>query len=192
MHLVVGLGNPGREYEGNRHNVGFRIVDQLAASGGASVAWQSKFGAEFHKGQLAGREVLLCKPMQFMNVSGQPVASVAGFFKIPPADTIVAYDDLDLPFGRLKLALGGGAGGHNGVRSLISSLGSPDFVRVRLGIGRPPANWKGADYVLSDFTRAEQAQLPELVATAAEAIREIVTNGLPAAMNKFNKRGNDA
>jgi len=183
MQLVVGLGNPGREYEGNRHNVGFRIVDQLAGA----APWRSKYGAELSELELGGEKVLLCKPMQFMNVSGAPVASVAGFWKIPPAQTLVVYDDLDLPFGRLKLGTGGGAGGHNGVRSLIASIGA-DFVRVRFGIGRPPASWKGADYVLSDFTRAEQADLPALLATAGEAVREILSRGLPAAMNKFNTR----
>jgi len=183
MHLVVGLGNPGREYEGNRHNVGFRIADQLARPG---TPWRSKHGAALAELDLGGEKVLLCKPMQFMNVSGQPVASVAGFWKIPPARIVVAHDELDLPFGRIKLGIGGGAGGHNGVRSLISSLGGPDFVRVRLGIGRPPPSWKGADYVLSDFTRAEEAELPALVATAVDAIREIVTRSLTSAMNKFN------
>jgi PTH1 family peptidyl-tRNA hydrolase len=194
MHLVVGLGNPGRQYEGNRHNVGFRIADQVAGA----AAWRSKYGAELCELELGGEKVLICKPMQFMNDSGQAVASVAGFWKIPVERTVVAYDDLDLPFGRLKLAQGGGAGGHNGVKSLIACLGNPDFARVRFGIGRPPANWKGADYVLSDFTRAEQAALPELVATATGAVREILSRGLPAAMNKFNtkpsnnKRGDDA
>lgn len=181
MYLVVGLGNPGREYEGNRHNVGFRIVDRLAGSG----SWRSKYGAEVTERELAGEKVLFCKPMQFMNVSGPPVASVAGFWKVPGTCTIVAYDDLDIPFGRLKLGTGGGAGGHNGVRSLISSIG-PDFVRVRFGIGRPPASWKGADYVLSDFTRAESAELPSLLDEAADAVRDIVGRGLTAAMNKFN------
>jgi PTH1 family peptidyl-tRNA hydrolase len=183
MHLVVGLGNPGREYAGNRHNVGFRIVDELAGS----ASWRSKHGAEIADADLGGAKVLFCKPMQFMNVSGQAVASIAGFWKVPVAETIVAYDDLDIPFGRLKLGTGGGAGGHNGVRSLISSVGA-DFVRVRFGIGRPPANWKGADYVLSDFTRAEQAQLPDLVTEAADAVRDIVARGITAAMNKFNTR----
>jgi PTH1 family peptidyl-tRNA hydrolase len=186
MHLVVGLGNPGRQYAGNRHNVGFQIVEQLAAP----AAWRSKFGGEIHEGELGGEKVIFCKPMQFMNDSGPVVASVAGFRKIPVESIIVAYDELDLPFGRLKLGKGGGAGGHNGVRSLIACLGSPDFARVRFGIGRPPASWKGADYVLSDFTRAEQTELPDLVRTAADAVQEIVSRGLPAAMNKFNVRKN--
>lgn len=187
MHLVVGLGNPGREYAGNRHNVGFRIVDELASRGGAG-GWRTKYGAELVEITRGGERVLLCKPMEFMNVSGQAVARAAGFFKIPPTSTIVAYDDLDLPFGRLKLGAGGGAGGHNGVRSLIADLGGPEFLRVRFGIGRPPAGWQGADYVLADFTRAEQKELPDFISLAADAVEEIIARGLPAAMNKFNTR----
>jgi PTH1 family peptidyl-tRNA hydrolase len=196
MHLVVGLGNPGREYQGNRHNAGFRIADQLA---GAGAPWRTKYGAELCEREIGGERILICKPMQYMNDSGPPAASVAGFWKIPPERTVVAYDELDLPFGRLKLGAGGGAGGHNGVRSLMACLASPEFVRVRFGIGRPPASWKGADYVLSDFTRAEQAELPDLIAAAAEAVEAVITRGVGAAMNKFNvkskngnKRGGDA
>ena len=187
MYLVVGLGNPGRQYQGNRHNVGFRIVDQLAARAGASSP-REKYGAELFEIMLGGERVLLCKPMEFMNVSGQAVRHVAGFHKIPAARTIVVHDELDVPFGRLKLAAGGGAGGHNGVRSVIADLGTPDFPRVRVGIDRPPPAWKGADYVLANFTGAEQKQLPEVIDLAADAVEEIVTRGLPAAMNKFNQR----
>jgi PTH1 family peptidyl-tRNA hydrolase len=128
--------------------------------------------------------------MEMMNVSGQAVTRVARFWKIAPAETVVAHDDLDLPFGRLKLdAGGGGHGGHNGLRSLIASLGSADFLRVRVGIGRPaPGRQDPADYVLSDFSRAEQAELPDLCARAAEAVETIVLSGLTAAMNRFNAR----
>ena len=184
MHLVVGLGNPGRQYQGNRHNVGFRAVDELA--GGAP--WRGKWGAELAEVELSGEKVLLCKPMQFMNVSGQPVASVAGFWKIPAEQVVVIHDELDVAFGRVKINKGGGAGGHNGVRSLIDCLGTPDFVRVRVGIGRPPPNWEGADYVLADFSRAEQPELPGMISAAAAAAKEIVTRGLTAAMNRYNVR----
>jgi len=187
MHLVVGLGNPGREYEGNRHNVGFRVVEEVARRAKAPAA-RTKFGAEIAEGALGGARVILCRPMEYMNVSGQAVARVAGFWKVPPADIVVIHDELDIPFGRLKLGIGGGAGGHNGVRSMIADLGTPDFARVRFGIGRPPPSWAGADYVLSDFTRAEQKELPDLVSLAADAVEEIVGNGLPAAMNRFNKK----
>ena len=194
MFLVVGLGNPGRQYQGNRHNVGFRIVDQLAARAGASSP-REKYGAELLEIALGGERVILCKPMEFMNVSGQAVRQVAGFHKIPAARTIVVHDELDVPFGRLKLAAGGGAGGHNGIRSVIAEMGTLDFARVRVGIDRAPPNWQGADYVLANFTGAEQKQLPELIDLAADAVEDIVKRGLPAAMNKFNQKpkgGGDA
>jgi len=187
MFLVVGLGNPGRQYQGNRHNVGFRVVEQLAARAGMSSP-REKYGAELYEIALGGERVILCKPMEFMNLSGQAVRQVAGFHKIPAARTIVVHDELDVPFGRLKLAAGGGAGGHNGIRSIIADLGTPDFPRVRVGIDRPPPEWKGADYVLANFTGTEQKQLPEVIDLAADAVEEIVTRGLAAAMNKFNQR----
>jgi PTH1 family peptidyl-tRNA hydrolase len=187
MFLVVGLGNPGRQYQGNRHNVGFRVVDQLAARAGASSPRQ-KYGAELFEIALGGERVLLCKPMEFMNVSGQAVRQVAGFHKIPAAQTIVVHDELDVPFGRLKLGAGGGAGGHNGIRSVIAELGTPDFARVRFGVDRPPPSWQGADYVLANFTGAEQQDLPALIDLACDAVEDIVARGLMAAMNKFNTR----
>jgi PTH1 family peptidyl-tRNA hydrolase len=131
---------------------------------------------------------MLCKPMEFMNSSGEAAARVATFWKIPPESTVVVHDELDLPFGRLKLGAGGGAGGHNGVRSLISCLGTPEFVRVRFGVGRPPPGWEGADYVLADFSSVERKELPDLLTLAADAVEEIVRRGLTAAMNRFNKR----
>src|SRR5262249_40035961 len=137
---------------------------------------RAKFGAEITEGALRGARVLLCRPMEYMNASGQAVARVAGFWKVLPADVVVVHDELDVPFGRIKLGTGGGAGGHNGIRSLIADLGTPDFARVRFGIGRPPPNWAGADYVLSDFTRAEQKELPDLLTLAADAVEEIVGN----------------
>src|ERR1700690_2280735 len=187
MFLVVGLGNPGRQYQGNRHNVGFRIVDQLAARAGVSSP-REKFGAELFEIALGAERVLLCKPMEFMNVSGQAVRHAAGFHKIPAANVVVVHDELDVPFSRLKLGMGGGSGGHNGIRSIIQELGTPDFPRVRVGIDRPPPEWKGADYVLANFTGAEQKQLPEIIDLASDAVTEIVTRGLAAAMNKFNQK----
>jgi PTH1 family peptidyl-tRNA hydrolase len=190
MHLVVGLGNPGGEYRDNRHNLGFMVVDELAARGGGGTP-RTKFGAEITEIALRKSRILLCKPMEFMNVSGQAVARVAGFWKIPVADTIVVYDELDLPFGRLKLGTGGGHGGHNGVRSLLSCLNDPGFARVRVGIGRPPAGRDPADFLLSDFSRQEAAALADVKALAAEAIETIVDAGLTTAMNRFNGKAND-
>ena len=187
MWLVVGLGNPGREYAGNRHNIGFEVVAELAARAKAPPM-REKFGAELAEGTLRGQRVLLCKPMEFMNVSGQPVARVAKFWKIAPESTVVVHDDLDLPFGRLKLGAGGGHGGNNGVRSLLADLGTPDFLRVRFGIGRPAPGGDAARDVLADFSRAEQKDLPDLRMQAADAVEEIIASGLTAAMNRFNTK----
>jgi peptidyl-tRNA hydrolase, PTH1 family len=188
MHLVVGLGNPGDKYQDNRHNLGFMVADELLrrAGGPSSATVSDKFGASLAQINIAGKRLLLCKPMQFMNVSGQPVASVARFWKVELADTIVVHDELDIPFERMKLGVGGGPGGHNGVRSVISALGDPGFARVRIGIGRPAPSWDPADYVLANFTRAEAAVLPEIVARAADAVEAIAGQGITAAMNKFN------
>jgi PTH1 family peptidyl-tRNA hydrolase len=185
--LVVGLGNPGSQYQGNRHNLGFMVVDELLRRGRASAP-RAKFGAELVEATIAGDKALFCKPMEFMNVSGQAVARVAQFWKIPPAETVVVHDELDIPFGRLKLGAGGGHGGHNGLRSIIADWGTADFVRVRVGINRPAPGRDAAAYVLDDFSRAEQASLPALVAEAADAVEIIVGSGLAAAMNRFNRK----
>ena len=187
MWLVVGLGNPGSRYARNRHNAGFMVVDELRRRAG-SPAPRLKLGAELSEATLAGEPVLLCKPMEFMNCSGLAVQRAAAFWKIPPEQAVVAHDELDVPFGRLKLSVGGGSGGHNGLQSIIQEWGSPDFARVRLGIGRPPAQWDAADYVLADFAEDERRLLPELIGEAADASETIVKSGLQVAMNIFNKR----
>lgn len=187
MWLVVGLGNPGTQYERTRHNVGFRVVDELERRHGP-VVFRTKLGAAVGEAKLGGERVLLCKPMEFMNVSGEAVGRVAGFWKIRPSETIVVYDDIDLPFGRLKLAGAGGHGGHNGVRSIIGSLGAPDFLRVRFGVGRPPGGHDAANYVLAPFSRTEEASLPQLTRAAADAVEATVAHGLTAAMNRFNSK----
>ncbi len=190
MWLVVGLGNPGREYAANRHNVGFDVVTELAARAKAPPL-REKFGAEIGEATIRGERVLLCKPMEFMNVSGQSVARVAKFWKIPPASIVVVHDDIDLPFGRLMLGAGGGHGGQNGVRSVIADLGTADFLRVRFGIGRPAPGGDAANHVLADFSRAEQKELPDLRANAADAVEEILASGLSTAMNRFNTKKNE-
>jgi PTH1 family peptidyl-tRNA hydrolase len=190
MHLVVGLGNPGSQYRDNRHNVGFMVVDDLLARARGNAP-RAKFGAEIAEVTLAGKRVLLCKPMEFMNVSGQAVARVAGFWKIPVADVVVVHDELDVPFGRLKLAAGGGPGGHNGVRSMIADLGDPNFARVRFGIGRPAPGRDAADYVLADFSRAEEKELADMRILAADAVEAIISQGVAAAMNKFNGKASN-
>jgi PTH1 family peptidyl-tRNA hydrolase len=187
MWLLVGLGNPEPRYARNRHNVGFMVLDELWRRTG-SPAFRRKLGAELSEASLAGESVLLCKPMEFMNCSGLAVQRAAAFWKIPPEQAVVVHDELDVPFGRLKLGCGGGSGGHNGLQSIIQEWGSPDFSRVRLGIGRPPAQWDAADYVLADFAEDERRLLPDLIGEAADATETIVKSGLQVAMNTFNKR----
>jgi PTH1 family peptidyl-tRNA hydrolase len=187
MWLVVGLGNPGRPYAGNRHNAGFMVVDLLMQELGAGSP-RARFGAQLAETTVKRGKVIFCKPMEFMNASGFAVSRASAFWKVPPERTVVVHDDMDLAFGRLKLAEGGGAGGHNGLRSLIAELGTEAFCRVRFGIGRPPPAWEGADYVLADFSLEERQALPNLLKEAAGATRTILEDGLVAAMNQFNKR----
>jgi PTH1 family peptidyl-tRNA hydrolase len=189
MWLLVGLGNPGAEYARNRHNVGFRVLDRLAERAKNQVIWKDKFGATLAEATFAAtgpEKVLLCKPQEFMNVSGQAVNRVASFWKIPPAQIVVVYDELDLPFGRFRIAQGGGHGGHNGVRSLIAELPDAAFARVRFGIGRPPAGREAAGWVLANFSKEEEAALPDLVERASDALLAVTTHGPTAAMNNFN------
>jgi len=183
--LLVGLGNPGPEYANTRHNVGFNVVDLLAQRTGAPAA-RAKWGAEIAETRIGGERVLLCKPMEYMNVSGQPVVRVASFWKVEPKQTVVVHDDLDLPFGRLKLGAGGGHGGNNGVRSILAEWGSPDFNRVRMGIGRPTGGRDASSHVLGGFDGVERAEAAEFFARAADAVACIVTEGLGVAMNRFN------
>jgi PTH1 family peptidyl-tRNA hydrolase len=187
MWLIVGLGNPGRDYASNRHNAGFMVVDELARRVGG-LSFRSKFGGQLAEARLAGEKALLLKPQSFMNCSGQVVAPAARFFQVEPATLIVIHDELDLDFGRLKVKVGGGHGGHNGLRSLFADLGTPDFIRVRLGIGRPPPRMEGADYVLQNFSRAEGRELPFLLGEAADAVELILQAGVTSAMNRFNPK----
>ena len=188
---MVGLGNPGKEYEDTRHNVGFRVVDLIAARAG-SPAWRSKWGAEIAETKLGTERVLLCKPMEFMNVSGQPVLRAASFWKIHPTHAVVVHDDLDVAFGRMKLAQGGGHGGNNGVRSILAEWGAADFHRVRVGIGRPTGGRDAAAWVLSGFSPDDRRELPAILERAADAAIAIVTEGPTVAMNRFNGKAGAA
>ena len=183
--LVVGLGNPGPGYAGNRHNVGVMVVDLLATRMGSRFKTH-KGGAEVLEGRLAGRRVVLARPRSFMNVSGGPVTSTARFFKVPPTDIVIVHDELDLDFGVLKLKRGGGEGGHNGLRSVSTSLGTRDYLRVRIGIGRPPGRMDPADHVLRDFSAAERRELQFVVDRAADAVENLLAAGLVAAQNRFH------
>ena len=184
MWLVVGLGNPGSEYARTRHNVGFMVIDELSGRTAAGSP-KAKLGAEICEGKLGDERLLLCKPMEFMNTSGEAVNRVATFWKVPLERIVVVHDDLDIELGRLKLGTGGGAGGHNGLRSLIANLGAA-FGRVRVGIGRPVGD--GAGYVLGGFSKAEQKDLPAVLLDASDAVAMVVRDGMSAAMNKFNRK----
>jgi PTH1 family peptidyl-tRNA hydrolase len=184
MHLVVGLGNPGTRYAATRHNVGFRVVERLAARSGEKVE-RKLFGALVGDAMLGGKKAALAMPQQYMNVSGQPTASLLGFYKVPASEMVVVHDDLDLPLGRLRVRVGGGHGGHNGIRDIQRTCGS-EFVRVRMGVGRPPPEWDTADYVLSTFTAAESSAVEAMVEHAADAVESVVREGVAATMNRFN------
>ena len=184
MRLVVGLGNPGSRYARNRHNVGFRVVERL----GRDLPWSRKFEGELTLGDWDGEKVGLLKPLTYMNASGDAVSAAAHFYKLPGDEVLVIHDEIDLPFGRLQLKRGGGNAGHNGLRSIADRLGGPDFVRLRVGVGRPPAGWDPANYVLSDFTADEERELDEIAPHAADAARSWATQGLAKAMNAFNQR----
>ncbi|HXN32577.1 MAG TPA: aminoacyl-tRNA hydrolase [Polyangiaceae bacterium] len=190
MFLVVGLGNPGREHEANRHNVGFVVADELRRAEGWPE-FKPKFSGVWTRGQLEGQEVALLKPQTYMNLSGASVQPAAAFFKVPPEQIIVVHDELDLPWREVRLKVGGGHAGNNGVRSIIQTLSTPEFLRVRVGIGKPPAGFRGegADWVLSNFDAVERAELPEVVTRAVDAIRRVAQTGPAAAMNFVNTRG---
>src|SRR6516225_2406106 len=166
--LVIGLGNPGPEYAGNRHNSGFMVADVLAARIGTGFK-RDRSRAVVATGRLAGSPVTLAKPQTFMNLSGGPVASLRSFYKISTERIVVIHDDLDLPFEAIRLKLGGGDGGHNGLRSVTAALGTRDYLRVRVGIGRPPGRMDPADFVLHDFSAAERKLVPEVLERAADA-----------------------
>jgi peptidyl-tRNA hydrolase, PTH1 family len=185
VSLVVGLGNPGPGYAANRHNVGFLIADVLADRMGGRFKGH-RFGSEVLEGRLAGRRVVLVKPRSFMNLAGGPVAGALRFFKVAPADLVVLHDDLDLPFGAVRLKLGGGEGGHNGLRSVSRSLSTRDYLRVRFGIGRPPGRMDPADFVLRDFGLVERKELPVLLDHAADAVETLLTLGLEPAQNQYH------
>ncbi len=189
MILVVGLGNPGDKYAGDRHNVGFMVADELARRCRADP-FRSKFSGELARVRLAGRDGWLLKPMTYMNESGRCVGAAAGYYKIEPTDIVVIHDELDLPFGTVRLKKGGGHAGHNGLRSLVSHLGGPDFCRVRIGISRPGPQYQGdaADYVLSPFSAAERTKMPTTLRTAAQSVLDIAARGLQPAMKKYNTR----
>ena len=189
--LVVGLGNPGPSYSGHRHNVGYLVTDELARRMGASFRAHKSGRADVVEGRLGapgthGPRVVLARPRCYMNETGGPVKALATFYKVPPERIVAIHDELDIPFGTLRTKLGGGDNGHNGLRSMRSSLGTGDFYRVRAGIGRPPGRQDVADFVLSNYSSVERKELPFQVDHAADAVETLVTEGLERTQQRFN------
>ncbi len=199
--LLVGLGNPGPEYAGNRHNVGAMVLDEMARrlvvtlgrAGGVlgrrpqAMTAEARLGTR--PGGAPGPRVVLARPTTFMNVSGGPVGALARYYDVPPERVVVVHDDLDIPFADVRLRTGGGEGGHNGLRDVSRALGTRDYVRVRVGIGRPPGRTDPADFVLHDFTATERKDLDWLLDRAADAVEAVVLDGLGAAQLRFHTKG---
>jgi PTH1 family peptidyl-tRNA hydrolase len=197
LWLVVGLGNPGPAYAGNRHNVGHMVLDELARRAGTGFSSRSVGGAraataEARLGTLPGGapgpRVVLAKPSTYMNVSGGPVAGLAQYFGVAPDHVVVVHDELDIPFADIRVKSGGGEGGHNGLRDITKALGTKDYVRVRVGVGRPPGRMDAADYVLKDFSGAEKKELGWLLDAAADAVELVLTEGLQRAQLVLHTR----
>lgn len=186
MYLIVGLGNPGTRYTRNRHNVGARCVSRLAAAHGLEFSRRQK-NARVARGTISDRPVLLAVPQTFMNESGRAVGPLAHFYQVPPERLLVVYDDLDLPPGTIRLRPEGSSGGHRGMRSVIEHLGTQNFPRLRIGIGRPPGQMDPADYVLQDFTPEEETAIEEAIERAIAAIQTWLTEGLEKAMSLYNR-----
>ena len=187
--LVVGLGNPGPSYAGNRHNVGYRVNDELASRVGGSFRSHKTGRADVVEGRLGGvggPRVVLARPRCYMNETGGPVAALTSFYKIPVDHVIAVHDELDIPFDTLRVKVGGGDNGHNGLRSMRSSLGSGDFFRVRVGIGRPPGRQSPADFVLADYSSTERKVLLFQLDKAADAVESLLTDGLERTQSLFN------
>lgn len=184
--LVVGLGNPGPSYAEHRHNVGFQAVDLLADRMGGRFHTHRKARAHVLEGRVAGRRTVLAKPATYMNLSGAAVVGLHRYYGVPAEHIVVVHDELDLPFGAVRLKFGGGDNGHNGLRSITTSLGTRDYLRVRFGIGRPPGRQDPADFVLHEFRTAERADLAVLIDRTADAVESLVTRGLEPTQNAFH------
>lgn len=183
--LIVGLGNPGKEYQNNRHNIGFMAIDQITKEFGFDK-FKVKYKAVVREGKYEARKIILAKPQTFMNLSGNAVRPLVNFYKISPGNLIVIHDDLDLPALFMRLRPGGGAGGQKGVASIIQNLGTQNFNRIRIGIGRPTGRMDAADYVLQNFSKQEEKEIPLLLNKIAAAVISILNDGIEVAMNKFN------
>ena len=187
--LIVGLANPGPDYEGTRHNIGWDVLQELASRAlpmPASFSTHKKTNCEIAQTRLADKQVVLARPRSYMNLSGGPVASVAKYFSVTPTDVIVIHDEIDIDFGTVRLKRGGGEGGHNGLRSMSQSLGTRDYLRVRAGVGRPPGRMAVADFVLKRFSKLEQPDVPFLIQDAADAVEMLLKHGLETAQNQVH------
>ncbi len=189
MILVAGLGNPGKGYSSSRHNVGFMVVDELAKRLGAFL--KKGFRSLYAQTLLEEKKLILLKPETYMNRSGEAVSDVIEFFKIPLKDVIVAHDEMDLPLGNIKVKVGGGSAGHNGIQSIISCLGDSGFIRIRVGIGKPDQQTEVVGHVLSKFDKGEKRIIEDMVIRAADAVLEIALHGVESTMNKFNRKSED-
>jgi PTH1 family peptidyl-tRNA hydrolase len=187
LRLIVGLGNPGKEYLFSRHNLGFMVLDRLADDLDIRIS-RNQFDALIGDGTLSGNRIILAKPQTYMNLSGNAVSGLLRFYKLEIEDLIVVHDDLDLPFDAVRIKKGGGHGGNKGVMSIMNQLGSPDFIRVRMGIGKPPRKEMTEDYVLGRFSPEEMQRLPDVLVRAADAVEAVIKSGLAAAMNQFNQK----
>ena len=192
MYIIVGLGNPTRQYEGTKHNVGFDTIDYLVDEyriPSSGVGHKAMFG----KGMIAGRKVLVAKPMTYMNLSGESVRELVNYYKIDPeTELIVVYDDISLAPGQLRIRKKGSAGGHNGIKSIIANLGTDKFLRIKVGVGEKPKNWDLADYVLSPFSKEERVEVDEAIRHASGAIELMVNDKTDAAMNEYNRKSANA
>ena len=186
--LVIGLGNPGEQYAATRHNVGQMVLEELAGRAGATLSVHKKTHTRAATGRIANQPVALGVPMSYMNLSGGPVSALAKYQSITPESVIVIHDELDIPFGHVRLKRGGGAGGHNGLKDIIKALGTPEFLRVRVGVDRPPGRMDAATYVLKPFSATERKELPLLLDHAADAVETLLDSGLEAAQQRFHTK----
>lgn len=190
MKMLVGLGNPGKEYEKTRHNVGFMVIDAIVDSVDSAIHWKEEHQALTCRVTISDETVLLVKPQTYMNKSGESVGALMRYYKIAPEDIYCVYDDMDLPVGKLRIRPNGSAGGHNGIKSMLTHVGTEQFPRFRLGIGRPLPQWTVIDHVLAPFTEEQQEAIEKGVKATAKAMKGTVSLGLDKAMNRFNpKRG---
>jgi len=188
MHVIIGLGNPGKKYTGTRHNIGFELLEKLCYDYNITMKNSHRFNAYVGEGRIAGKAVLLVAPMTYMNLSGNAVRKVLQFYKRTPANIIVAYDDVNLPVGDIRVRERGSAAGQKGMVNIIENLRTDEFARIRMGIGNKPPGWTLSDYVLSKFVREELDDMFDGVAKAAEAVEQILQEGIVPAMNRHNKR----